>query len=153
MARLVEAAEARFETDFGIVDALQDDGLGDTPGTFASGTSGGVVMAAGTRNADAFVRVERWDAEPPEPPEHVGWEDRDTVVFHELPGWARTDPRFRPRARRSWRVDRRHGARAGAGAGSRSARRPAGHRALEASGDAERGVVVELYPDPQGGRH
>ncbi len=83
MARLIEAVEAEFETDYAVLSLAQESGGGGFPGGFVGTVPGGVDAQCGTKYARVKARAERWDARPPL---QRGWEDIDEWPFEEIPG-------------------------------------------------------------------
>jgi hypothetical protein len=78
MAELLGATEAQFDTDFAIINAIQQNSLGGASGNFAGTTTGGVSAMCGTKYANISARAERWSERPEF---DNSWEDVDELPF------------------------------------------------------------------------
>lgn len=89
MARLLSATEttgAMTGVDIGLIHVEQENiGWPDNyeAGPFAVSRPGTVKLTAGTKYAQAEVRIELWDDDPGVP--GYPWEDYDELPFHEVP--------------------------------------------------------------------
>jgi len=78
MAELLGVTEALFDTDFAIMNALQDSNDGPTSGSFVGSARGGVAGICGTKYAEVSARAERWSSRPEF---DNSWEDVDELPF------------------------------------------------------------------------